>query len=58
MLAMTMSKKSESYSEDEADLGHSGAALKAAVNTPPKPLKSMTPKRPTKQPTAAKKKRR
>jgi hypothetical protein len=31
------------------------AALKAAVNTPPKPLKSMTPKRPKAQ---SKKKRR
>jgi hypothetical protein len=37
-----------SYSEEEAQQRFM-AALKAAVNTKPKPLKSMTPKRPKKQ---------
>ena len=35
----------DDYSEQEAQQRFM-AALKAAVNTPPKPLKSMTPKHP------------
>jgi hypothetical protein len=38
-----MTKNSDAYSEREANQRFM-AALKAAVNTPPKPLKSMTPK--------------
>jgi hypothetical protein len=37
-------KPDEQYSEREAQRRFM-ATLKAAVNTPPKPLKSMTPKR-------------
>jgi hypothetical protein len=36
------------YSEEEAQRRFL-QSLKGAVNTPPKPLKSMTPKRPKKQ---------
>jgi hypothetical protein len=42
-------KKNEEYSAQEAQRRFM-ASLKAAVNTPPKPLKSMTPKRLKKQP--------
>jgi hypothetical protein len=41
------------YSAEEAQRRFM-AALKAGVNTPPKPLKSMTPKRPKKQSRAKK----
>jgi hypothetical protein len=41
-------QKNEQYSEHEATVRFM-TALRAAVNTPPKPLKSMTPKRPKKQ---------
>jgi len=46
-----MAKQSEQgqYSEQEAEQRFV-AALKAAVKTPPKPLKSMTPKRTKVQP--------
>jgi hypothetical protein len=37
-------KKNEQYSDEEAQQRFQ-AALKGALNTPPKPLKSMTPKR-------------
>jgi hypothetical protein len=40
--------KDEQYSEQEAQKRFMGS-LKAALNTPPKPLKSMTPKRPKTQ---------
>ena len=45
---MTQKKSSDEYSAEEAQRRFM-ASLKAAVNTPPKPLKSMTPKRPKKQ---------
>jgi hypothetical protein len=38
----------ENYSEEEAQRRFM-QSLKAAVNTPPKPRKSMTPKRPKRQ---------
>jgi len=38
-----MAKEPDQYSEKEAQRRFM-ASLKAAVNTPPKPLKSMTPK--------------
>jgi hypothetical protein len=38
-----MSEKEEKYSEQEAQQRFL-TAVKAALNTPPKPLKSMTPK--------------
>jgi hypothetical protein len=44
-----MSEKDEQYSEQEAQQRFQ-AALKGALNTPPKPLKSMTRKRPRAQP--------
>jgi hypothetical protein len=40
--------KNEKFSDDEAQRRFM-QSLKAAVNTPPKPLKSMTRKRPKKQ---------
>lgn len=40
---VAQSKADDAYSEQEAQRRFM-AALKAAVNTPPKPLKSMTPK--------------
>jgi hypothetical protein len=46
---MDNKKSDEQYSEQEAQQRFQ-AALKAAVNTPPKPLKSMTRKRPKAQP--------
>jgi hypothetical protein len=46
-------KNGEQYSEEEAQRRFL-AALKSGVNTPPKPLKSMTPKRPKKQSRAKK----
>jgi hypothetical protein len=49
-----MSKKPDDhYSREEAQQRFM-ASLKAAVNTPPKPLKSMTPKRRKKQQTTKK----
>jgi hypothetical protein len=39
-----MGKNDEQYSDKEAEHRFQ-AALKGALNTPPKPLKSMTPKR-------------
>jgi hypothetical protein len=42
------SPKNDQYSEEEAQRRFM-QSLKGAVNTPPKPLKSMTPKRPKKQ---------
>jgi hypothetical protein len=42
---MTQKKSSDEYSDEEAQRRFM-ASLEAAVNTPPKPLKSMTPKRP------------
>jgi hypothetical protein len=47
-------RDNEKYSEHEAALRFM-TALRAAVNTPPKPLKSMTPKRPNKQSSNKKK---
>jgi hypothetical protein len=47
-------KKDEQYSDEEAQKRFM-QSLKAAVKTPPKPLKSMTPKRNKKQRTLAKK---
>jgi hypothetical protein len=41
---MSGKQHDEQYSEHEATIRFM-KALKAAVNTPPKPLKSMTPKR-------------
>ncbi|MEA2951807.1 MAG: hypothetical protein QOJ96_1327 [Alphaproteobacteria bacterium] len=52
---MTKSTDNENYSEKEAQRRFM-ASLKAAVTTPPKPLKSMTPKRPKKQRKRAAKK--
>jgi hypothetical protein len=49
-------RKNEQYSKEEARRRFM-ASLKAAVNTPPKPLKSMTRKRPRKQ-SSGKAKRR
>jgi hypothetical protein len=40
---MSTKRPDDQYSEQEAQQRFT-AALKAAVNTPPKPLKSMTPK--------------
>ncbi len=40
---MVKEKPSEQYSEEEAQRRFL-AAVKAGLNTPPKPLKSMTPK--------------
>jgi hypothetical protein len=52
---MTHSKpRDESYSEEEAQKRFM-QSLKAAVNTAPKPLKSMTRKRPKKQSTGGQK---
>jgi hypothetical protein len=47
-------KPDDQFSDKEAQRRFM-ATLKAAVNTPPKPLKSMTPKRPKKQRKARKK---
>ena len=47
--APLMKKSDEQYSEQEAQQRFQ-AALKGALNTPPKPLKSMTPKRDKAQP--------
>jgi len=41
---MNSKHANEQYSEEEAQQRFQ-AALKGALNTPPKPLKSMTPKR-------------
>ena len=43
VMARTNAKSDEQYSEQEAQWRFM-ATLKAAVNTPPKPLKSMGPK--------------
>jgi len=51
---MLMKKENDQYSEREAKQRFM-KALKAAVNTPPKPLKSMKPKRPKAQPTRKRK---
>jgi hypothetical protein len=51
-----MNKRSdEQYTEEETQRRFLGS-LKAALNTPPKPLKSMTPKRPKAQRKRAAKK--
>ena len=47
---MTKTNKSEHYGEEEAQRRFM-QSLKGAVNTPPRPLKSMTPKRPKMQST-------
>jgi hypothetical protein len=44
----TATTKNQKFSDDEAQRRFM-QSLKAAVNTPPKPLKSMTRKRPKKQ---------
>jgi hypothetical protein len=49
-----MKKSDERYSDQEAQQRFQ-AALKGALNTPPKPLKSMTPKRAKLQPKKRKK---
>jgi hypothetical protein len=46
---MDRKKSEEQYSDQEAEQRFQ-AALKGALNTPPKPLKSMTRKRPKAQP--------
>jgi hypothetical protein len=48
-------QKANQYSEEEAQRRFM-QSLKGAVSTPPKPLKSMTPKRPKKQSEGSKKK--
>jgi hypothetical protein len=48
-------KESNQYSKAETERRYK-AALQGAFKTPPKPLKSMTPKRPKAQPATAKKK--
>jgi len=50
-----MTDADQKYSEEEAQRRFM-ASLKAAVNTPPKPLKSMTPKRAKPQSKKRKKK--
>jgi hypothetical protein len=45
---MGKTDKPEPYTEEEVQRRFL-QSLKGAVNTPPKPLKSMTPKRPKKQ---------
>jgi hypothetical protein len=52
-MAATQKKTADDYPEEEA-YKRFLQSLKAAVNTPPKPLKSMTPKRPKKQSRAKK----
>jgi hypothetical protein len=53
---MKAKQPNEQYTEHEATMRFM-TALRAAVNTPPKPLKSMTPKRPEKQSSGKKKAR-
>jgi hypothetical protein len=52
---MNIKKSDEQYSAQEAEQRFQ-AALKGALNTPPKPLKSMTRKRPKAQPKKRQKK--
>jgi hypothetical protein len=52
-----VTKPTDQYSDKEAKARFE-AALRGGLNTAPKPLKSMSPKRPKAQPTKAKKKPR